>query len=210
VVTPRGPASVEGRLVRDGAPVEAGVTVKLEDQAYAIIATTTTDAQGAYAFDGVTTSGTGLNVLFAQEWNEQYDVGEVASWAWLGPFTIPRGMAVELPDFEISLLGFEQVNPPSGASLSAADISAQAPLVFEWNPYPQATAYWVDLTKGDDLNRVWQSALLDTTRVEFDGTLDAGSHVTADTYWWGIGARADAGDYQLAVYGYLPTLILTP
>ena len=177
--------------------MEAGVTVKLEDQAYAIIATTTTDAQGTYAFEGVTTSGTGLNVLFAQEWNEQYDGGEVASWAWLGPFTIPRGMA-------------EQVDPPSGASFSAADISAQAPLVFEWAPYPQATAYWVDLTKGDDLNRVWQSGLVDTTRVEFDGTLSSRSHVTADTYYWGIGARKNLGDYHLTVYGYLPTLVITP
>ena len=210
VVTPRGPASVRGHLVRDGTPVETGVTVKLEDQAYAIIATTTTDAQGTYAFEGVTTSGTGLDVLFAQEWNEQYDVGEVASWAWLGPFTIPRGMAVELPDFEIGLLGFEQVDPPSGAFFSAADISAQAPLVFEWNPYPQATAYWVDLTKGDDLNRVWQSALVETTSLDFYGTLGNGDHITADTYYWGIGARKNLGDYHLTVYGYLPTLIITP
>jgi hypothetical protein len=201
---------VTGRLVKDGAPVEAGVTVKLEDQAYAIVATATTDAQGAYTFDNLTALGPGLNVLFAQEWNERYNVDEVVSWAWLGPFTISRGATVRVPDLEISLLGFEPVSPPSGAFFSASEISAQNPLTLEWVPYPAASAYWVDLTKGDDLNRVWQSTLVDTTHVPFDGTLEDGSHVTADTYWWGVGARKDVGDYQLTVYGYLPTLAITP
>jgi hypothetical protein len=207
---------VTGRLVKDGAPVEAGVTVKLEDQAYAIVVTATTDARGLYTFANLTTPGLlstpgpGFNVLFAQEWNEQYDVGDVVSWAWLGPLTISRGATVQVPDLEISLLGFEQVTPPSGASFSAGEISAQNPLTFEWALYPAASAYWVDLTKGDDLNRVWQSTLVDTTQVPFDGTLEDGSHVTVDTYWWGVGARKDAGEYQLTVYGYLPTLAITP
>ena len=205
-----------GLVVRDGAPVEAGVTVKLEDQTYAIVVTATTDAQGCYTFANLTAPGLlsalgpGFNVLFAQEWNEQYDVGDVVSWAWMGPLTISRGTTVEVPDFEISLLGFEQVTPSSGASFSAADISPQNPVTFEWAPYPAASAYWVDLTKGDDLNRVWQSTLVDTTHVDFDGTLEDDSHVTADTYWWGVGARKGVGDYQLTVYGYLPTLLIAP
>lgn len=199
-----------GRVLKDGAPVEAGVTVKLEDQAYAVVATATTDAQGIYTFGNLTALGSGFNVLFAQEWNEQYDTGEVASWAWLGPLTVLRETAVEVPDFEIGLMGFEQLTPPSGTSLSAGDISAQNPLTFEWAPYPQSSAYWVDLTKGDDFNRVWQSALVETTSVAFDGTLDDGSHVTADTYWWGIGARKDVGGHFLTAYGYLSTLVITP
>ena len=199
-----------GRLVRDGTPVPAGATVKLEDQTFAIVAVATTDAQSVYSFDNLTVSGTGINVLFAQEWNEQYDVGDVVSWAWLGPLTISRGATLELPDFDISLQGFEQVNPQSGASFSASTISVQSPLSFEWSPYPQASAYWVDLAKGDDMNRVWQSPLVDTTNVSFDGTLDDGSHATADTYWWGIGARKAVGDYHLTVYGYLPTIVITP
>jgi hypothetical protein len=201
---------VTGRLVKDGAPVEAGVAVRLEDPTYAIIATATTDAQGVYAFKNLTAFSTRLNVLFTQESNEQYDVGEVASWAWLGPLMISGGTTVGLPDFEIGLLGFEQVSPPSGASFSASEISAQNPLIFEWAPYPEASAYWMDLTQGEDLTRVWQSALVETTSVAFDGTLDGGSHVTADSYWWGVGARKDVGDYQLTVYGYLPTLVITP
>jgi len=203
---------VTGRVVKDGATVQGGVTVKLEDQTYAIVATATTDAQGAYTFDSLTASGIDkkLNVLFAQEWNEQYDVSEVVSWAWLGPLTVSEGATVELPDFEIGLLGFEQVNPPTGTSFSAGEISAQNPLTFEWAPYPGASAYWVDLTKGDGLTQVWQSALVGTMSVAFDGTLDGGSHVTADTYWWGIGARGDVGSYHLAVYGYLPAFVITP
>lgn len=193
----------------DGAPVQAGVTVKL-DQTYAIVATTTTNAQGIYTFDHLTAFDTDLDLLFAQEWSGQYDVNEVVSWAWLGSFTVSRGTTVALPDFEIGLLGFEQVDPPTGTSLSASDISAQNPLTFEWSPYPDASAYWVDLTKGEDLTIVWQSVLVDTTSVAFDGTLNDGSHVTADTYWWGVGARKDAGDYQLTIYGYLPALVVTP
>jgi hypothetical protein len=201
---------VTGLVVRDGVPVEAGVAVKLEDQTYAIVVTATTDAQGFYTFANLSALGPGFNVLFAQEWNEQYDVGDVVSWAWMGPLTISRGTTVEVPDFEISLLGFEQVTPSSGDSFSASEISAQNPLTFEWAPYPAASVYWVDLTKGDDLNRVWQSTLVDTTHVDFDGTLEDDSHVTADTYWWGVGARKGVGDYQLTVYGYLPTLLIAP
>jgi hypothetical protein len=207
---------VTGRVVKDGEPVQAGVTVKLEDQAYAIVATATTDAEGVYTFDSVIPSSAGLNVLIAQEWNEQYEEGEVTSWAWLGPVPVGSGAAVELPDMEIGLLGFEQIDPPSGASLAANQISSDSPLVFEWAPYPGASSYWMDLSEGEeggddeDLDRVWQSTLLESTGVSFDGTLESGSHVAAGTYYWGIGALKGLGDYQLTVYGYLPTLVITP
>jgi len=208
--TPLPLARVTGRIVKDGIPVSAGVTVRLEDQGYTVVAVSTTDAQGVYTFDNLAISGAGFNVLFAQEWNGQYDVSEVISWAWLGPITISSGAAVEMPDLEIGLLGFDQVSPPAGASFSAGEISAQSPLIFEWAPYPAASSYWVDLAEGDDQAIVWQSALVNTTSVAFDGTLDNGSHIAASTYWWGVGARKDVGDYQLTIYGYLPALIITP
>jgi len=210
VVTPQDPARVAGRLLKDGMPMPAGVTVKLEDQSYAIVATATTDAQGTYTFDNLTISDAVVNVLFAQEWNEQYNIGEVASWAWLGPLTVSRGTIVQLPDLEIGLRGFGQVNPHAGTSFSVSQISAQNPLIFEWMPYPGASAYWVDLAKGDDLNVVWQSALVNGTTVAFDGRLDDGYNITVDTYWWGVGARAGVGAYQLTVYGYLPSFIIRP
>ena len=210
VVTPLAPAKVTGRLVKDGAPVPAGVTVKLEDVTYVIVATVTTDDQGVYTFDGLASLDRGANVLFAQEWNEQYNTDEVVSWAWLGPLSVARGNVLNLPDFDVSMQGFEPVAPSAGASFSAADISAQNPIVFEWSPYPEAIDYWVDLMQGDDLNRVWQSPLVGTTSVAFDGTTAEGSPVTADTYWWGVGARRMVGNYQLTIYGYLPTLTITP
>ena len=98
----------------------------------------------------MTPSSLGFNVLFAQEWNEQYEEDEVVSWAWLGFFTVESGAAVELPDLEISLFDFEQTAPPSGASFSAAQISPASPLIFEWSPYPGASAYWVDLSQGEE------------------------------------------------------------
>ncbi len=187
----------------------AGVNVRLEDQNYVTIATVATDAQGMYTFDDLTVFDTELDVLFAQEWNEQYDVSEVVSWAWLGSLTISKGKTVEMPDFEIGLQGFEQINPPTDASYSAGDISAQTPLTFEWMPYPAASAYWVDLAQGDDSTIVWQSSLVDATSVIFDGVLNDGSHIMADNYWWGIGARKDVGNYELTVYGYLHGLVIT-
>ena len=207
---PSEPATLSGRLVKDGIPVSAGVTVKLEDQNYAIFATTNTDGNGYFTFDNLTTLGQSLNVLFAQEWNEQYDIGEVVSWAWLGPVTLSSGSTLELPDIDIDLPGLNQISPAPGTSLPASQISAQNPVIFEWTPQPAASSYWVDLTKGDELTRVWQSALVETTSVAFDGSLDDGSQITADTYWWGIGARRDIGDYRLTIYGYLSTLVITP
>jgi hypothetical protein len=188
----------------------SGVAVSLENQAYAVVATTATDARGFYTFDNLSISGTGFNVLFTQEQNEQYDVGEVVSWAWLGPITLSDGQAVELPDFEIGLRGLEQVTPASGASFSTADISKRAPLTFAWEPYAGASTYWVDLMEGDELITVWQSPLVSATSVAFDGTLDDGAHIAAGAYWWGVGARKSLGSYHLTVYGYLPALVITP
>jgi len=191
--------------------VQEGVIVKLENQSYDVIATAITDAQGAYTFDNLTASGAELDVLFAQEWNEQhYGIDEVASWVWLDSITLSSGGAVELPDFEIGIQGFGQINPPTGASFSAGGISASNPLLFEWHPYPGASAYWVDLMKGNDLSTVWRSSLVDTTSAPFDGALNDGSHIAADTYWWGVGARKNVVDYRLTAYGYLAALIVTP
>ena len=48
--------------------------------------------------DGLTISSAEFNVLFSKDWNEQYDVAEVVSWAWLGPLTVSED-TTELPDF---------------------------------------------------------------------------------------------------------------
>jgi hypothetical protein len=200
---------VTGRVVKDGIPVEAGVTVKLEDPNYTVVGTANTDAQGVYTFDGLTVSSAEFNVLFSKEFNERYDDAEVVSWTWLGPVTVSE-TTTELPDFEVGLLSFEQIHPPPEESLSVDEISAQNLLTFEWTPYPGASVYWVDLMQGDDLNLVWQSPFVDTTAVGFNGTLDDDSHITPGTYWWGVGASKEVGEYELTAYGYLTAFDITP
>jgi hypothetical protein len=166
-------------------------------------------ADGVYAFTDLQASGEGYNVTFAQEWNSHYGTDQVISWGWFGPVAVEDGMVVELPDFDVSLLGFGQVSPEADATFSAAAISPGNPITFEWTAYPQAAKYWVDLVRGEEQELVWQS-VVQATSLAFDGTLDGGGHIQPGDYWWGVGARRESGSYPLTVYGYLPGLIIEP
>lgn len=203
------PGDITGRLLLNGAPVGEGVRLKLEDRSYNVIAETTVGAGGVYAFNNLEPSSKGYNVLFAQKWNPQYETDHIVSWAWLGPVAVEDGRVVELPDFDISLLGFGQVSPEADATFSAAALSPNNPITFEWTAYPQAVKYWVDLVRGEEQELVWQS-LIQSTSLAFDGTLGSGAHIQSGEYWWGVGARRDLGPYKLTVYGYLPGLIIEP
>jgi hypothetical protein len=204
--SPASPGSITGRILWDGVPVEEGVTVKLEDQRYNVIGEARVDDNGFYRFENLTPSSMGYNVLFAQEWNEEYEVDEAITWGWIGPVPVRGGAAVTLPDLEISLLGFEPVSPQPEASLVASDVSPDDPIEFEWEAYPGAIRYWVDLLYGKDQQRVWQSPLVEDTAVAFDGTLDDGAQIEPGAYWWGVGAQRAVGAYTLTVFGYLPPL----
>lgn len=186
-----------------------GVKLKLENQSYSVVAETTVGAEGAYAFSDLEPSSQGYNVTFAQKWNAQYGTDQVVSWGWLGPVAVENGAAVELPDFDVSLLGFSQVNPGPDETFSAAAVSPQDPITFEWAAYPQAVKYWVDLVRGEEQELVRQSVIQDTS-FAFDGTLGNGAHIQPGEYWWGVGARRELGPYKLNVYGYLPGLIIEP
>jgi hypothetical protein len=207
--SPLPPGRITGRLLLDGAPVSEGVTLKLESQSYDVIAETAVGADGVYAFPDLEPSSEGYNVVFAQEWNSQYETDQVVSWGWLGPVTVENGAAVELPDFDVSLLGFSQVNPGPDETFSAAALSPQNPITFEWAAYPQVVTYWMDLVRGEEQELVWQS-LIQATSFAFDGTMDNGAHIQAGEYWWGVGARRELGPYKLTVYGYLSGLIIKP
>jgi hypothetical protein len=200
---------ITGRLLLDGAPVSEGVTLKLEDRSYNVIAETTVGSNGVYAFDNLEPSSEGYNVSFSQGWNAQYGMDQVVSWGWLGPVAVENGAVVELPDFDVSLLGFGQVSPEADATFSAAAISADNPISFEWAAYPQAVKYWLDLVHGERQELAWQS-LVQATSLAFDGTMDSGGHIQPGEYWWGVGARRESGPYPLTVYGYLPGLIIEP
>jgi hypothetical protein len=193
--------------------VGAGIVVELEGRD---TARTTTDADGRYAFDSASLEGT-FNVVFAYEWNAQrYTAGEVVSWAWLEGGAPSDDAGVELPDLEISLEidseRFEQVAPAAGASFSAGQISSQAPLTFEWAPYPRAGHYWVDLGREGEATPVWQSPLTAFTSVSFNGTLNDETAITAGTYWWSVGAQKQIGAYKAFafVYGWPRALIIEP
>lgn len=210
--TPSVPGRITGRVLLDGAPVNGGVTLKLEGQAYNLIAETIVDADGTYVFPGLQPSAEGYNVLFAQEWNTQYEIDQVISWGWIGPAAVEDGADVQLPDLDISLLGFGQVNPAPNATFSAAALSSQNPILFEWTTYPQAATYWVDLARGEEEEQevIWQSPLGQASSLAFDGTLGNGTRIQSGDYWWGVGARRDAGSYPLTVYGYLSVLRIEP
>ena len=201
------PGSIAGRVLLNGVP-EGGVTIKLEDQAINTVAQTVSGADGTYTFANLTATDEGYNLVFAQEWNTQYALDQVISWGWLGSIPVADGNVVQMPDFDISLLGFEPTTPAANASFSA--ISSSNPIQFTWVPYPQANRYWVDLAHGQDQNIVWQSSIAQSTSISFDGILANGSQIQPGEYWWGVGARRDLGAYKLTVYGYLPVFLVVP
>jgi hypothetical protein len=203
------PGRITGRLLLDGAPVNAGTKLKLENQSYKVIAETTVGADGVYTFPDLVPSSGGYNVVFAQEWNTGYGTNQVVSWGWLGPVAVGNGAVVQLPSLDVSLLGFKQVNPRPDATFSAAALSSQNPIRFEWAAYPQAVKYWVDLVRGEEQKPAWQS-LAQATSLAFDGTLGNGARIQPGDYWWGVGARRELGTYKLTVYGYLPGLMIEP
>jgi len=204
------PARISGRILLGGVPPGADVVLGLEDQTYNRVAEITVGADGAFTFSNVPASDSGYNVVFSQKANPQYQIEQVISWGWLGPISLTAGEIIELPDFDISLLGFGQTAPAPNATFSAANISAAAPIVFEWNAYPQASAYWVDLTQGEEQNVFWQSPAVQLNRYSFDGAVANGQRIQPGEYWWGVGAIRQLGPYKLTVYGYLPVFYIEP
>ncbi|MFQ5610868.1 MAG: hypothetical protein ACE5H9_01900 [Anaerolineae bacterium] len=208
--SPLPPGRITGRVLLNGAPPDGGATLKLEDPAYNLITQTSAGNDGVYAFGDLAPSSQGYNVVFAQEWNEHLSLEEVVSWAWLGPVAVEDGTVAQLPDLEISPLGFGPISPEAGASFPAGVISPENPLRFAWTVYPQATTYWVDLVRGEEQTLVWQSPLVQTPTAAFEGALSDGTRLEPGEYWWDVGARRALGPYTLTVYGYLPGLIIEP
>jgi hypothetical protein len=204
---------VTGQVVRDGTPVGAGVVLELEIEGETV-ATTTTDADGRYAFELASLPGE-FSVVFAQSWNTHiYIDDQVASWAWLDGTALSSASTVEVIDLEVGLQSFGQDNPPDGKTFSAGQIST-SPIVFEWTPYPDAEWYWVDLGREGETTPVWKSILVHSPpaspSASFNGVLKDGTHITAGTYWWNIGAQKNIGIiYKMTVYGHPRSLIIEP
>jgi hypothetical protein len=179
------------------------VTLKLENQAYEQVAQTTVAPDGSYSFENVPPSAGGYNIVFLQEANPQYALEQVISWGWIGPVVVTGNATANVPELDIALLGLKPVNPGPNASFPSG-----SSITFEWSAYPQASAYWVDLVQGEEMQLVWKSGPLQATSVTFNGPA-AGGELEPGEYWWGVGARRNLGDYTLTVYGYLPVLLIT-
>jgi hypothetical protein len=190
--------------MKDGVPAGGDVFLVLEDQSYNAIRETRTGEDGLYVFSNLQALSEGYNLVFAQEWNTQFEMDEVVSWAWIGPVVVDPGAAMELPDLEISLEGLRAVSPESDDSFSAATI------VFEWTAFLEVTTYWVDLTWGEEQDLVWQSDFVQDNSAAFDGALNDGTSIQPGDYWWGVGARRGLGPITLTVYGYLSQLRIEP
>ena len=202
--------SLSGRVTRNAAPVPAGVAILLEDQAKNILFSTTTNSEGRFSLNNVPLNSQGYNLVFSQELNPQYLSGQVVNWAGLGPVTLTSGGVVTLPDLEIDPLGFVQASPAPNAVVSAASITTVSPLRFEWQPYPVANSYWVNLTRGDRQFTVWTSGLTGLTAVLFDGVLSDGTRIQSGDFWWGVGAQRSWNGYILTVLSPMSPLTVTP
>jgi len=202
--------SISGRLTYNGVPVQAGVAILLEDQYNNPLMVSTTNQSGRFTFNNVVVSDQSYTLVFSQELNPQYLIGQVVSWAWLEPILMANGELENLPDLEIAPLGFEQVSPPPNAAVSAGSISTTSPLWFEWRQYPLATFYWINLTRGDRQFSVWVSGFTSFTSIPFDGVLSDGVRIQSGDFWWGVGAQKPLSGYLLTVFSAMQPLVVTP
>jgi hypothetical protein len=198
---------ISGRVLLDGAPPESAVRLTLEDQATLVVRELEVTG-GSYRFEALPASAEGYNVTFTQDRNPEFGVDDVVSWAWIGPAAVRDGCVTSLPDLEIGLLGLHQLNPSLDAFIGMGAATPANPLVFKWTPYPAASRYWVDLHAGGTLARVWQSGVVTTESVAFDGNLDNGETLQPGTYWWRVGAQVDG--INLTVSGPLAGFTVRP
>lgn len=204
------PARISGRLLLDGVPIEENVQLILEDQSFNQIAETIVASNGIYTYYDVPTNLDGYNILFSQDQNDNLGVYEVVSWGWLGPIIVQDGAAIDLPDFDIGLQGFEYTNPTPDSQIPITSITENSPITFQWTGYPYAGTYWVTLLDGDNLNEVWKSGLITNLSVNFNGTLNDSSKIQAGQYWWGVGFQGTLGDYNITAFGFLDGFTVTP
>jgi hypothetical protein len=207
--TPPTTGSLIGRVLLNGVPA-VGVSLRLEDRVFNVIASLQTGSDGTFTFSNIPAYADGYSLVFAQEANAQLSIDQIVSWAWIGPVPLVGGSVVQLPDFEIGYAGLAPLGPAPDSSSAVSAISQANPLLFEWSPYPGAGQYWVDLVMGEEQAPVWQSPYVQGTTAAFDGTLFGGAFVQPGDYWWAVGARKPVGAYNQTVYTYLVGFTLEP
>lgn len=191
------PALIEGQILFKGKLLTEQVNLVLENQAYQVIQETTT-TNGKFRFENLPTSFDGYNILFSQAKNPQFNSNEIINWAWIGPIAVQDGFEIRLSDIEIGLVGLLPVNPAQDAIINTGPISPINPLVFEWTPYPSASQYWLDLRSANDLQVIWQSGLLNSNTITFDGVLANGNTIQPGSYWWQVSARVNDSFFNIS------------
>jgi hypothetical protein len=180
---------IAGKVVISALPIDQEITLVLEDQKYQVVQKMTFQ-KGEYRFENLPASIEGYNILFSQENNPQFENTGVVSWAWIGPVSIRDDEIREMPMLDISMQGFQPLSPPDGSIIKASSIQ-NTPLIFEWQAFPTASRYWVDLFTGSSLQFVWQSNFVSQSSISFDGSFQNGERIAPGSYWWSVGMQID-------------------
>jgi hypothetical protein len=209
------PLIVTGTVVYQDAPVE-NVTITMEiivSTQETVILTTTSGVDGVYQFE-VNYLNKEYSIVFSLESNPQLNPSSnYVTWSWIEGILLGD---VEAPDLEISsVLGgatFEQISPTNGSSYSAAQISTENPLKFEWASYPQADQYWVDIKLENEEDYFWSSVGILDTNVDFNGNSSYAPYnkITQGTYWWAVGTLRTVPGFRILAYTHNWTLVITP
>jgi cytoskeletal protein RodZ len=206
---------ISGRVVNQDTPIE-NVTIILEitlEQNDVVELVTTTASDGTYQFQS-TWKNKAFDITFSLESNSQLEpASDYVTWTWFEGTILGN---IEAPDLEISAKPngdlFEQSLPSDGSSFSAAQITFETPLTFEWTGYPQAEQYWVDLGRQGEENPAWSSIPLIDVYVDFNGTLSnpPQTKISEGTYWWAVGTLRKVLGFNIYVYTHNWTLVITP
>jgi hypothetical protein len=186
-----GSSAIQGRILFQRQVLDEPVLLNLENQDLFTVQQITSPPGGEYTVFDLLPSAKGYSILFSQDINPGFRTDQVVRWGLVRTSPVLTGEMTGMPDLEISLLGLGPVTPLPDAQLTNGPITLDNPLRFEWSAYPAADQYWVELRLNRLSAPVWDSGFIDSTTVNFDGTLWSGATIQPGTYWWSVGVRVD-------------------
>jgi hypothetical protein len=206
-----GEHGVTGRILQNGTPV-ANLVVSFKDDTPSRKALT--DSSGHYWFITLA-PGSAFTLTFNQSDNPQVTpAAEITSLARIEG-NLPTGVnIIDLPDFEISLnlngMLFELQSPVNGATYPASAINLSYPIPFTWSLYNLGGSYHVELISSETDELVWSSGQLASTRLNWDGTLNDGTHISEGIYYWRVAVTKSLGGYVVDIFSQPWNLLINP